>query len=496
MTVPSISYGALKPVEHTVEVASPGARRKSGPMRDVFADFGWVGFTSFGGTGANLALFREVLIEKGYVNAASFAEAFALANCLPGPTASQVVLGGVAAGTESPIAGVLAVLLFMLPGALVLGALGILVGSSSSSSDSGSDGGGFLTNPWVLSMQEGVGLAAISIIAKAAYELANTLVQTPLQQALFAFTCVTTVAFNEFWWVAPLTLVLSGLTGYALVPDPLTPSEQLPPPTSPPLDQPRERATALGTGGISSFLGGVLFIGPWVLLLAAIVPEFFGQPLGPVSIFYRVGCLVYGGGPVVVPLLLTQLRGILTHQQFLLGFGVVNCMPGPMFNVAAYCGGVAFGAWGAAMCWGAMVLPGTAMALGALPLWGKVRSSEAMAKALTGINAAAAGLMVAAFLELWLSLVADNPKVSSSNSSNTNSDSTSSSSGDASGSTSSSDIGANGGILMGAAHTRTAIVVALVAMQFLRKQKGPVIILLGLCLGAINGAFEVEFPWS
>jgi len=496
MIASTTSYGALKPVEHVVEVASPGAQRKSGSIRGVLADFRWVGFTSFGGTGANLALFREVLIEKGYVSAASFAEAFALANCLPGPTASQVVLGGVAAGTESPVAGLLAVLLFMLPGALVLGVLGILVGSSSSGrdNDSGSDGGGFLTNPWVLSMQEGVGLAAISIIAKAAYELANTLVQTPLQQALFAFTCVATVAFNEFWWVAPLTLVLSGLTGFALVPDPLPPSEQLPPPTSPPLDQPRERATALGSGGMSSFLGGILFVGPWIVLVAFIVPELLGQPLGPVSIFYRVGCLVYGGGPVVVPLLLTQLRGVLTHQQFLLGFGVVNCMPGPMFNIAAYCGGVAFGAWGAAMCWSAMMLPGTAMALGALPLWGKVRSSGAMAKALTGVNAAAAGLMVAAFLELWLSLVADNPRVSSSSSSSSGS-SSSSSGGDTSGnSSSSSDIGANGGILLGAAHTRAAIVVALVAMQFLGKQKGPVIILLGLCLGALNGAFEVEYP--
>lgn len=495
MIASTTSYGALKPVEHVVEVASPGAQRKSGSIRDVLADFGWVGFTSFGGTGANLALFREILIEKGYVSAASFAEAFALANCLPGPTASQVVLGGVAAGTESPLAGILAVLLFMLPGALVLGVLGTLVGSSSSVSDndSGSDGGGFLTNPWVLSMQEGVGLAAISIIAKAAYELAITLVQTPLQQALFAFTCVATVAFNEFWWVAPLTLVLSGLTGFALVPDPLPPSEQLPPPTSPPLDQPRDRATALGSGGISSFLGGLLFVGPWIVLVALIVPELFGQPLGPVSIFYRVGCLVYGGGPVVVPLLLTQLRGVLTHQQFLLGFGVVNCMPGPMFNIAAYCGGVAFGAWGAAMCWSAMMLPGAAMALGALPLWGKVRSSGAMAKALTGVNAAAAGLMVAAFLELWLSLVADNQKVPSSSSGS--SDSSSSSGGDTSGSSSSSgDIGAGGGILLGAAHTRAAIVVALVAMQFLGKQKGPVIILLGLCLGALNGAFEVEYP--
>jgi hypothetical protein len=127
------------------------------------------------------------------------------------------------------------------------------------------------------------------------------------------------------------------------------------------------------------------------------------------------------------------------------------------------------------------------MALGALPLWGQVRSNAAMDKALAGVNAAAAGLMAAAFIELWLSLIADHAIAPSGSSG-----STSPSSAGASVAAPSSAAGASGGLLLGTAHTRAAIVVALLALQFLGKQKGPVVILVGLCLGAANGVLEVE----
>lgn len=66
--------------------------------RDVIVNFGLIGFYSFGGTGANIGLARELLVENGYVSNADFAEIFALANCLPGPTVAQVVQLGVEKG--------------------------------------------------------------------------------------------------------------------------------------------------------------------------------------------------------------------------------------------------------------------------------------------------------------------------------------------------------------------------------------------------------------
>ncbi len=86
---------------------------------------------------------------------------------------------------------------------------------------------------------------------------------------------------------------------------------------------------------ISTQTGVLLFTLPWVLLCATFAVQIFGlggDAVKTVAIFFRAGSLVFGGGPVVVPMLLTQLvpAGLLTEAQFLLGFGAVNLMPGPM----------------------------------------------------------------------------------------------------------------------------------------------------------------------
>lgn len=46
--------------------------------------------------------------------------------------------------------------------------------------------------------------------------------------------------------------------------------------------------------------------------------------------FYRVGSLVWGGGPVVLPLLLREVvPRFVTDQTFLQGFAFVQAMPRP-----------------------------------------------------------------------------------------------------------------------------------------------------------------------
>jgi chromate transport protein ChrA len=52
------------------------------------------------------------------------------------------------------------------------------------------------------------------------------------------------------------------------------------------------------------------------------------------------------------------------------------------------------------------------MGIGALPLWGKIREIPAIKQTLRGVNAGAAGLMTAAFVDLWLKLVHDGSEAS------------------------------------------------------------------------------------
>ena len=99
--------------------------------------------------------------------------------------------------------------------------------------------------------------------------------------------------------------------------------------------------------------------------------------------FYRYGYLVFGGGQVVVPVMQGELvdqTGLLTAEEFLSGFGLVQALPGPMFSFAAFAGGLSENhgtitrqALGALLGGFAIFLPGTLLLFCVHPIWEKFR---------------------------------------------------------------------------------------------------------------------------
>lgn len=307
--------------------------------------------------------------------------------------------------------------------------------------------GGVLDEPGVADVRLGVSLAAIAVIMQGSHKLADQLCPDPARQVLFTLACAATIVCAA-WWATPLCLAVAGCayvahvrvtsrqlaqaeaqsvvgespeapvarsaggaatattTGHAGPDVAVKPSAALLPPVAARLAPP------FGRG-----LGLALFAGSWVVLLPFLACQLLADAgsaawgtcpaeANIVGIFYRVGCLVFGSGPVVVPLLLTQLAGLIPPAELLLGFAAVNMLPGPMFNVAAFCGAL-LGGWPMALaCWAAVMLPGVFMAIGALPFWAWCRRVRLIQDVLAGVNAATAGLMAAACVSLMLHLVA------------------------------------------------------------------------------------------
>ena len=58
------------------------------------------------------------------------------------------------------------------------------------------------------------------------------------------------------------------------------------------------------------------------------------------NIFFQSGALVFGGGHIVLPLLQSQLvpNGLISHTDFMAGYGMAQAIPGPLFTFAAYLG--------------------------------------------------------------------------------------------------------------------------------------------------------------
>ena len=128
------------------------------------------------------------------------------------------------------------------------------------------------------------------------------------------------------------------------------------------------------------------------------------------------------------------MRSWLREDEFLTGLGLAQGFPGPLFNLSAYLGAVIASrsslhpVLGALVCWLGLFAPAFLLIFGGLPWspcpstplttlqlslerhpcdrhcrirWGQIRTLETYKKAMPGMNAAAAGLVVAAVFSLY-----------------------------------------------------------------------------------------------
>jgi chromate transporter len=139
--------------------------------------------------------------------------------------------------------------------------------------------------------------------------------------------------------------------------------------------------------------------------------------------FYRFGSFVFGGGDVLIPLMLDQYvarpsseRIIqkndvniirIERDELLTGAGMVRAIPGPVFSIASFTGGVAMKKEGVRMQFlgcliGAIAifLPSALLVLFFFPVWQYLKKYVVVFRALEGINAIVVGIMWAATLYL------------------------------------------------------------------------------------------------
>jgi chromate transporter len=138
---------------------------------------------------------------------------------------------------------------------------------------------------------------------------------------------------------------------------------------------------------------------------------------------YRFGSIVFGGGDVLLPMMLDQYvarpndiriqknnPGIIKIEKsdLLNGYGIVKAVPGPVFSFAAYTGGMALSDEGfvkqtAGCVIGALsiFLPGILLLFFFLPIWHNLQKYAAILRALEGIRAVTVGLVFAAAIYLF-----------------------------------------------------------------------------------------------
>lgn len=342
----------------------------------VFVIFLQLGVTSFGGPVAHLGYFRdEFVTRRKWFSDQSYADLVALSQFLPGPSSSQVglAIGLLRAGPAGALAAWTA---FTLPSAIAL--VGFALALTTFDVTAGS--------AWL----QGFKIAAVAVVAKAVLGMMQSLAPDKERATLAVLAAAIVLALPTALGQV-LAIGVGALVGLIA----LRPSNAADPHPAMPLAV-SQRAGLLALGLFFALLVG----------LPVFAAQTSDQSIALFDSFYRSGSLVFGGGHVVLPLLQAEVvpPGYVTADQFLAGYGAAQAVPGPLFTFAAYLGAQIGGLGTAALCLIAIYVPSFLLVFGALPFWDGLRRTSWAQSALTGINAAVVGLLLAALYDpVWTS---------------------------------------------------------------------------------------------
>ena len=333
-------------------------------MLSIFKTFFWLGWISFGGPAAHIGYFRNTFVEKlKWLDDSEYAQIVALSQFLPGPGSSQV---GFALGyTRAGLGGAcMAFIGFTLPSVLIMLALAIL-SSQLTETDA------------FQNIVHGLKLLAVVVVADATWGMYKNFCKQKLTVSLCLLTAVALLLLPGIATQMGV-LILAAIIG----------SKYLANPTQ----------SAAG-----SFKPSLV---PLVLFIALLVGlPFVSQALPTLGLFndfFQAGSLVFGGGHVVLPLLQNIVGDQLSQDAFLTGYAAAQAVPGPMFTFATYIGYQMLPAApvvGALIATLAVFLPGFLLLLGVLKNWQYLAQNPSISGAVSGVNAAVVGLLVAALYQ-------------------------------------------------------------------------------------------------
>lgn len=349
-------------------------------MTDLFRVFGRIGILSFGGPAAQISLMHTELVDRHkWLNEQQFLGALSFCMLLPGPEAMQLAtyagwrLRGVGGG-------LLAGLLFVLPGALVI--LGLALGYAY-----------WGDLPLVQALFVGVQAAVVAIVFRALLNLARKALDgwDSWALALLGFAAI-------FFFAVPFPVIiaLAALWGFAKAPG------HSPTPAAPPR---LPLAQTLRTIAI----WGALWAAPLLALWLADA-EFLTE----LGVFFSKLAVVTFGGAYAVLAYMTQAvvdtHGWLTTEQMIDALGLAETTPGPLILVTEFAGllaGFQQGGLGLALVAGALTLwvtftPCFLWIFTGAPYVELILSRPRLKAALAAISAAVVGVILN--LSVWFTL--------------------------------------------------------------------------------------------
>lgn len=341
-----------------------------------------IGLLSFGGPAAQIALMhREIVEGKRWMSERQYLNALSFCMLLPGPEAMQLATyaGWRLHGT---IGGLVAGLLFVLPGAaviLVLASLYVLYGEV----------------PLVAAMFLGIKAAVVVIVVEALLRVARKALHRPEHWLVAALAFI-----GIFFLALPFPLIVALAAAYGFVRSEGQPGGQIP--------------VEVGVSLRGSLLTALTWALIWALPMLLLALLDGQQLLFDIGLFFsRLAVVTFGGAYAVLAYLgqdvVTQY-GWLSAGEMMDGLGLAETTPGPLILVNEFVGfiaafregGFSYGLMGAAITLWVTFVPCFLWIFVGAPYIDWIGSQSRLRGALTAITAAVVGVILN--LSIWFAL--------------------------------------------------------------------------------------------
>ncbi|MFL5786833.1 MAG: chromate transporter [Flavisolibacter sp.] len=349
--------------------------------------------TAFGGPQAHVAMMMKMFVHKTpYVTKEELLEYNAFCNLLPGASSTQTVTligykrGGV------PLA-VVTLLVWIAPACFLMGLFSFLLPYIDQKS--------LHTNIFKFIPSLAVGFLVYASVMAFAVSVRNT-----ITWAIMLFCTGATYFLFKSPWIFPMLIILGGVATNLS-------HKRIP----------QREIKRRPIKWYNIWLFAIIF------LVAGLTSEMARQHnwpnRKPIHLFentYRMGSLVFGGGQVLMPMMYEQFsvrpdvlkiknpveaahRIKIEKSAMTTGMGIVRAIPGPVFSIASFTGGMALKDMGYDMqIMGCLIasmaifLPSALLVLFFFPIWNNLKKYATVYRSLEGINASVVGIMIASTL--------------------------------------------------------------------------------------------------
>ena len=348
--------------------------------------------SAFGGPQGHFGMVMKTFVHRRHdVTEQELLEYNSFCQLLPGASSTQVLTligykrGGI------PLA-ILTLAIWIAPACILMGAFSFLLEFFDSKE-----------------MSEGIFKfiqpMAVGFLAFAATRSFRLAIHNNITRVIMVVSSITTYLLFKSPWIFPILLVAGGFVTNLS-------DKRIP-----------EKAQS-----VKKIKWGNIWLFAIIFLVAGVVSELARKndwpnrrPLNLFENNYRFGSLVFGGGQVLIPMMYEQyverpkspvvIRKNLNKKgnvisiernDFYTGAGIVRAIPGPVFSIASFMGGMAMKdkgtTWQILGCLIgsiAIFLPSALLVLFFFPIWHNLQRYVIVYRALEGINAVVVGIMVA-----------------------------------------------------------------------------------------------------